>query len=80
MGIDITACRTIEEYPQFEGVTVYNYEGVHFRVFESMSEALLWLSSGDDTLIIGEFSSGEELDEWLNSKGGSHGMEKSCKP
>lgn len=71
MGIDITACRTIESYPQFGGVAVYNYEGVHFRVFESMSEALLWLSFGDDTLIIGEFCSEEELDEWLENKGGS---------
>jgi hypothetical protein len=50
------------------GLAYYNYEGVHFRVFNSFEDGLHWLDNGDDDLVIAEFENEQELDSYLGAK------------
>lgn len=46
------------------GVSYYNYEGTHFRVFETFNNAKAFLN-GEPVKVIAEFDSEEELDRFL---------------
>lgn len=67
------ACRTLEtvetmsERGRRKIWWIYNYEGKHFRVFESQEAAQEFLDNkGDDWVI--DFDSEEELDRFLESE------------
>ena len=67
------ACRSLEtlETLSEKGIRkmwwIYNYEGKHFRVFESQGAAQDFLDNkGDDWLI--DFDSEEKLDRFLESE------------
>ncbi len=67
----VRANRTIEKVRVSSGVLwkdlfVYNYEGVHFRVFDSESKALD-CASGHCDKTIGEFVNETEMDNFLQS-------------
>lgn len=47
------------------GMAYYNYKGISFRLFASKEDAVAYLESNDESLVIEEFESDEELDEYL---------------
>lgn len=69
---DVTYLRpnkTIEYYKQAEtGVkfSIYNYEGFHFRLFQSSTEKMNFFSNGIEPEI--EFNNEEDLDKYLESQ------------
>ncbi|MCB1144819.1 MAG: hypothetical protein KDK54_21405 [Leptospiraceae bacterium] len=46
-------------------VYIYNYQGIHFRVFDSLLGLSQFFRSGEDASLI-DFDTDEELDEYLN--------------
>jgi hypothetical protein len=46
-------------------VFVYNYEGVHFRVFESILDAYKSESGDANTKLVAEFTQEKDLDNFL---------------
>ena len=51
------------------GLAFYNYEGNHFRVFNSYDDAMRWAKDeGDDSLVIAEFDDEDELDKYILGK------------
>jgi len=67
----IRANRTIERVRVFSGdmwkdLFIYNYEGVHFRIFDSESKALDCVS-GHCNKPMGEFVNETEMDNFLQN-------------
>ena len=50
------------------GLAYYNYEGVHFRVFNSFKDGMFWLDTRNDNLVIAEFENEQGLDSYLGAK------------
>ena len=50
------------------GLAYYNYKGTHFRVFNSFENGLHWLDNRNDELVIADFETDKELDEFLDTK------------
>lgn len=48
-------------------VFVFNYEGVHFRVFESITEAFKSATGNANTKLIADFNKESELDNFLKN-------------
>ena len=46
-------------------VYIYNYQGIHFRVFDSLLSLCQFFRSGEDACLI-DFDTDEDLDEYLN--------------
>lgn len=63
--IEITANKTIDVLSS--GLAYYNYQGNHFRLFASKNDALRYIESEDESLIIKEFNNEEELDSFLSN-------------
>lgn len=63
-SIEITANKTIDVLSS--GLAYYNYQGNHFRLFASKNDALRYVESKDESLIVKEFSNEGELDTFLS--------------
>ena len=61
--IELKANRTIDVLEN--GLTYYNYEGNHFRVFSSKENAIEFIESNNNNLVIAEFDNEDDLDEFL---------------
>lgn len=55
--------KQLEEYNN--SWTVYNYQGVHWRLFKSWEDAKNWFDEDDDRLVYAEFFCEEKLDDAL---------------
>jgi len=55
----------IEDSETTKKVLVYNYEGVHFRVFENQKEASRFVNGDSNAKTITEFIDENELDKYL---------------
>lgn len=60
--------RTLEYYKQIETggkFSIYNYEGIHFRLFQNVSERKSFFDEGTEPQL--DFDSEKKLDEYLES-------------
>ena len=55
----------IENSDTIKTVFIYNYEGVHFRVFENQKEAGKFINCDSNAKTITEFIDENELDSYL---------------
>ena len=62
--VEITANQTIEIYSN--QMACYNYKGISYRLFASKEDAIKYIETQDNSLIVEEFSDETELDEYLN--------------
>lgn len=62
---EVTASRTLHGLEN--GLAYYNYEGNHFRVFDSFENGLKWLDVRDDLLVIADFEDENKLDDFLKN-------------
>lgn len=65
-SIELRANRTIDVLEN--GLAYYNYEGNNFRVFSSKENAMNFIETNNSSLIIAEFDTEDELDEYLESE------------
>jgi len=68
--IELRADRTIDILDF--GLAYYNDQGNHFRVFHSKEDALIWLDTNDEKLVMRDFDEEEELDLFLEEIEGLH--------
>lgn len=62
-SIEITANKTIEIFSN--EMACYNYKGISYKLFMTRENALKYIDTEDKTLVIAEFSSDEEVDEYF---------------
>ena len=50
------------------GLAYYDYEGVHFRVFNSFKDGLKWMETRDESWVVEEFEDEQDLDDFLEKR------------
>lgn len=62
---EITSNKTIHELKS--GLTYYNYQGTHFRVFKTFADAMSYIESNNENLVIADFEEDDDLDDFIES-------------
>jgi hypothetical protein len=60
-------CMEISKNQSILHYWIYNYQGNHFRVFDSLLEVFAFLNNQSDNNWIADFDTEEELDNYLHS-------------